>query len=270
MLGRAKNVQQARPALYDFRVMRSEMLSEDVCEMWVYAKGLAGVLQAGQFVNVEVPGDKSHILRIPLAWAQKDEHLSLISFVFTLVGEGTRRLAAMKEGESSTLIGPLGRGWMLDDIVEPICLVGGGAGVASILAAASELHERGLSFDCVLGAQTSERIVCSDNLHALGVDKLVITTDDGSRGLKAFAVTGLARLHDEEPYRSVLCCGPLAMMSSVARFASEKNVSCQVSLEAMMGCGFGACSCCNVELASGEYALCCSDGPVFDAKELKL
>jgi dihydroorotate dehydrogenase electron transfer subunit len=35
-----------------------------------------------------------------------------------------------------------------------------------------------------------------------------------------------------------------------------------------MGCGFGACACCNVELAKGGYALCCQDGPVFDAEEV--
>ena len=58
------------------------------------------------------------------------------------------------------------------------------------------------------------------------------------------------------------------MMAGVARLAHEAGVACQVSMERMMGCGFGACACCNVALSKGGYALCCQDGPVFDAEEV--
>ena len=80
------------------------------------------------------------------------------------------------------------------------------------------------------------------------------------------AVVGL--LIAERDYAQVYTCGPEVMMAAVARLAADHGIDCQVSREAMMGCGFGACACCNVPLASGGYALCCQDGPVFDAKEV--
>ena len=49
----------------------------------------------------------------------------------------------------------------------------------------------------------------------------------------------------------------------------SKDIACEVSLERMMGCGFGACSCCNVALVDGTQALCCTDGPVFDARRVQ-
>jgi dihydroorotate dehydrogenase electron transfer subunit len=58
------------------------------------------------------------------------------------------------------------------------------------------------------------------------------------------------------------------MMRGVAALCAREGIACQVSMERMMGCGFGACSCCNVPLVAGGYALCCQDGPVFDATEV--
>ena len=57
-------------------------------------------------------------------------------------------------------------------------------------------------------------------------------------------------------------------MAGVARLAAERNIPCQVSVERLMACGFGACSCCNVALATGGNRSCCMDGPVFDADEV--
>jgi len=97
-----------------------------------------------------------------------------------------------------------------------------------------------------------------------------VTTDDGSAGTQGFVTQVAGPLLAERAYACVMACGPAPMLRGVAELAKDAGVACQVSLERLMGCGFGACSCCNVELAAGGYALCCQDGPVFDAREVVL
>jgi dihydroorotate dehydrogenase electron transfer subunit len=62
------------------------------------------------------------------------------------------------------------------------------------------------------------------------------------------------------------------MLAAVAQLAEEYGVPCQVSVEANMACGFGACMGCAIEVRSSgpgrEYKLACKDGPVFDAREI--
>ena len=57
------------------------------------------------------------------------------------------------------------------------------------------------------------------------------------------------------------------MMKKVAAAAAEAGVYCEVSLERMMSCGFGACNTCNVETVDGMKAACMC-GPVFDASKV--
>ena len=97
---------------------------------------------------------------------------------------------------------------------------------------------------------------------------VMVTTDDGTMGICGYTTDAMADLMQRNGYTQVYACGPQPMMAGVARQAREAGVDCQCSLERMMGCGFGACSCCNVGLAAGGYALCCQDGPVFDAGEV--
>ena len=62
--------------------------------------------------------------------------------------------------------------------------------------------------------------------------------------------------------------GSAELCAGVARLAEGAGVGCQASLERMMGCGFGACSCCSVAMRDGTSRSCCMDGPVFDAGEV--
>ena len=47
--------------------------------------------------------------------------------------------------------------------------------------------------------------------------------------------------------------------------AEAAGVTCEVSVERMMTCGFGACNTCNVETVYGMMGACMA-GPVFDSK----
>jgi len=268
---------------YEFVVRTNERAAEGVWRMTL-ASPVAQLIRPGQFVNIAVPGDGSHILRIPLSFKHADPEAGTLELLYAIVGEGTKRLSAMRAGESSTLLGPCGNGWRLPRNPRRCLLVAGGIGLPPVLAAARMLADAQIPFDMVVGARTYAMHVLPDAMDAIAYgendgprgydpDRMVIlTTDDGSTaqgvGKKMFATDGMEDLLGTRAYSQVYTCGPTVMMACVAGIAAKHGLACQASLERMMGCGFGACSCCNVELVQGGYALCCQDGPVFDATEV--
>lgn len=257
-----------------FEVVGNERVATGIWRMECRTR-VAERISAGQFVNVSVPGDRSHILRVPLSFS--DVSGDCLVLEYAIVGEGTRRLSQMRVGETSTLVGPCGVGWRSPEGAGRALLVAGGIGLPPIVACARMLARSNVGFDAVVGAQTAARHLHEDIevLRSLppenGCDcerKVVLTTDDGSLGVEGFTTEVMKSLVGEREYVQVYACGPEPMLAAVARLADEGGMACQVSLERMMGCGFGACSCCNVALRGGGYALCCQDGPVFDAKEV--
>lgn len=264
--------------VHEFEVVENKCVADGIWRMRCNTT-LSGLLRPGQFVNVDVPNDASHILRIPLSFSKADAKNNELELVYAVVGEGTKRLSAMCVGDTSTMVGPCGNGWSLPKSDGRSLLVAGGVGLPPIMACARMLAEKGIGFDVIVGAQTASRHVepILDELRALPMQQgcdcartLVLTTDDGTRGMRGFVTTAMQDMLAERSYATCYSCGPNIMMRGVAELAHSQNIACQVSLERMMGCGFGACSCCNVELVGGGFALCCSDGPVFDASEVVL
>jgi dihydroorotate dehydrogenase electron transfer subunit len=58
------------------------------------------------------------------------------------------------------------------------------------------------------------------------------------------------------------------MMKAVGAMAIARDLHCQVSMETFMPCGIGICMGCAVPRPDGTYARGCTDGPVFDAREV--
>jgi dihydroorotate dehydrogenase electron transfer subunit len=259
---------------FAFDVASNERVGDGIFRMVMHAPGLAPTLSPGQFVNVAVPGDPSHITRIPLSFAGTDPQAQTIEIVYAVVGEGTSRLSRMGEGDASTVLGPCGRGWRLPGGEDRALLVAGGIGLPPVLAAAEMLAAAGRTFDAVVGAQRGSKLVGVDVdllREAASADpssRVVVCTDDGSLGRAGFTTDAMAELLAERSYDAVLTCGPTVMMAGVARLAEGAGIACQASLERMMGCGFGACSCCNVAMRDGTSRSCCMDGPVFNAGEV--
>lgn len=264
---------QAR--IYEFVVMENVPIAQDIYAMR-FSSDVASELKPGQFMNFAAPGDPTQILRVPLSFARTDSS-SQVWIEYAVVGDGTRRLSDMKAGDASTLIGPCGNGWKLPETEGRCLLVAGGIGAPPIVAAASMLVEAGIGFDAVMGTRTAKTVLQGDleKLRSLGsrsfIDcerTVVLTCDDGSIGRAGFVTEPVDELLAARSYACVYTCGPLPMMSAISSLSASAGVACQASLERMMGCGFGACSCCNVELIDGTQASCCMDGPVFDAREV--
>jgi oxidoreductase NAD-binding domain protein len=180
------------------------------------------------------------------------------------VGEGTRMLARLREGDVLNCVLPLGNTFApLASPSERVLLVGGGVGVAPLLYFGKQIKEAGGSPVFLLGARTEADLAEVSLFEKYG--KVCITTEDGSVGEKGF-VTNHSVLSTER-FDRISTCGPKPMMMAVARYAHQASIPCEASLENMMACGVGACLCCVEKTTEGNLCVC-TEGPVFDTRRL--
>ncbi len=224
-------------------------------------------IRPGQFVNIRVREGREPLLRRPFSVYRTES--DRVEIIFNVVGVGTSLLRGKSPGDTVDVLGPLGRPFALDrDDYATAILVGGGLGVAPFPLTTASLQTLGKRTVTVLGARTADQLVVR---HLLDVR---CATDDGSRGYHGTAVDLAARtLADGSLDRPKLFgCGPTAMLRALAQLAVTTGTPCEVSLEGPMGCGFGICQGCPVELVGPEkrFALMCKDGPVFDVRTIRI
>lgn len=220
-------------------------------------------IKPGQFVEVKVEGSASTFLRRPISINYVDKENSEIWLLVQLVGDGTRAMARLNEGDSLNVLFPLGNGFAAPKKGEKVLLVGGGVGVAPLLEYGKALKEVGAKPVFLLGARTKVDLMQLDLFGKYG--DVYITTEDGSEGEKGF-VTQHSVL-TKESFDRISTCGPKPMMVAVARFAKANSIPCEVSLENMMACGLGACLCCVEKTVKGNVCVC-KEGPVFNINDL--
>jgi len=93
------------------------------------------------------------------------------------------------------------------------------------------------------------------------VDEIVFATDDGSKGMKGPVSLVLeAALEENSEDTMVYACGPKAMLSRVSDLCELYGVSCELSLEAFMACGIGACHGCVVAVDTETGQVDIQDG----------
>ena len=213
----------------------------------------------GQFVNVAVPG---HFLRRPLSVA--DWEPGCLRLLVRVVGEGTRALAEAEPGARFDILSGLGNGFDAGAVAGDAtpALVGGGIGLAPLYGLARRMRAAGAAPEVALGFRNRADAFYVDEFEALGC-RVRVATEDGSLGVRGFVTEALRELAGAGAY--VFACGPVPMLRAVAALPGLRGG--QYSLEARMGCGFGACVGCTIETAGGPKRVC-REGPVFFREEL--
>lgn len=217
----------------------------------------------GQFIEVRVDGSSTTFLRRPISINFIDRKQNELWLLVATVGDGTHKLAELKEGDQLNCLLPLGNGFTPVHEGEKVLLVGGGVGVAPLLYMGAQMQQMGMEPTFLLGARTAKDLLLLDMFNRFG--RVFVTTEDGSQGEKGF-VTNHSILSDEQ-FDRISTCGPTPMMKAVARYARSKGVDCEASLENLMACGLGACLCCVEKTTEGNLCVC-KDGPVFNIKRL--
>lgn len=249
----------------DLTVRQIRKLSPTVVLLRLQSPVPLDEVQPGQFAQVLVEDSPKTFLRRPISIHFADAKTGELWLLVNQVGEGTRHLARLKENDHLNLVFPLGSGFRLPEKESGrVLLLGGGVGVAPLLLLGSVLKEKGYKVRYVLGAKKASDIVQKEEFERYG--EVCVATEDGSMGHKGFVTTHPV-LEECDDVCQVYTCGPLPMMKAVARFASQKGLELQVSLENKMACGLGACLCCVENTVRGHECVC-TEGPVFDVKDL--
>ena len=218
----------------------------------------------GQFAEIRIDGSTTTFLRRPISIHYVDKEKNEVWFLVQLVGDGTRHLATVKQGDLVNIVLPLGNGYTMPQNADlkPL-LVGGGVGTAPMLMLGSELAKMGCKPTFLLGARSANDLLQLEEFKKLG--DVYTTTEDGSMGEKGY-VTQHSILNAAQ-FDMIYTCGPKPMMMAVAKYAKANDIECEVSLENTMACGVGACLCC-VENTDEGHLCVCKDGPVFNIKKL--
>jgi dihydroorotate dehydrogenase electron transfer subunit len=258
-------------------VLRNEMLAPHYGRIGLSCEGHFAGSKPGQFVMLGFPESIDPLLHRPfsihrlITAAGRFEGIELL---YKTVGPATRRLSRLKAGEAVSLLGPLGNSFQVGSGVRRIYLAAGGVGVAPLVFLAEWLHtQRPQATACrlFLGGRSQEDLLCRVDFERLGIP-VVLTTDDGSCGDQCLVTNPLEEAIRREPPDLVLACGPGAMLACVQGIVGPRRIACQMSIEAMMACGIGACLGCAVRgrRDGSRYLHACLDGPVFDADEIQL
>ena len=228
-------------------------LAKDVFEM-ILRGDTSAVTTPGQFVNIKIDGV---FLRRPISVC--DYGADKLTLIYKVIGKGTELLSKLENGAELDLLTGLGNGFATEKSGEKPLLIGGGVGVPPLYLLAKRLLQEQKKVTVILGFNSRGDVFYEKEFASLGA-KVLVTTADGSYGLKGF-VTDAMKGPD---YSYFFTCGPLPMFRAIEK---EAKTSGQYSFEERMACGFGACMGCSCETRYGTKRIC-KDGPVLEREEI--
>jgi len=233
------------------------------------APAVARIARPGQFVMVRTGPSPakgtSPLLKRPFSLHRIGSG-GEIDLLYRVVGEGTSLLSQVRSLQGLEVMGPLGRGFEPPDPLPRAYLAAGGVGLAPLLALAETLAG---STETILfyGARSDDDLVSAPYLELFQC-RVLLCTDDGSVGFHGPVTEPLAEVLEASP-APVFACGPRPMLARVAELAAGAGVAAQVSMEANMACGMGACLGCVVQTNEPAYTRVCLEGPVFRAEDIQ-
>lgn len=248
-----------------YEIVGTENIADSIYSFKIKVGNDVELAKPGQFVHIAIPG---HTLRRPISICQINKEKQTIRIVFAAKGNGTRELSDCGVGSKVDVLGPLGNGFKLVPKDSNVILVGGGIGVPPMVGLSDYYGENAIA---ISGFRDKSIIILQDEFKKNGTET-ILCTDNGSAGIHGFVTQPLEEiLKSGKKIDMVYSCGPIPMLKNIAGVCEKYNTPCQVSLEQRMGCGIGACLCCETKIYDNgqiEYKQVCKDGPVFDSKEV--
>ena len=252
-------------------VISNELVAENHYLLRCSCPEIAAGALPGQFIHVLIPQGNGLLLRRPFTIYSVEG--GEITMLYQLIGEGTNVLSGLKRSDPIRVLGPLGNTFEISPTPNPAIIVGGGAGIASLMLLAAALRENGTHALGLVGSMNSARLLSVEDLRAIGVETY-IATDDGSVGHHGFVTELLTEILETHEMKNpqIYACGPDGMLRAVTKIALDCRIPTQLAMENRMGCALGVClGCvCKVRMPDGgfEYQRVCTEGPVFSAEDI--
>lgn len=228
----------------------------------------------GQFVMIKIGSGITPLLRRPFGIYKTDREKGSFNVLYRVVGEGTKLMSEIAPGVKLDILGPLGNSFTIEPEYERVLLVAGGVGIAPLFSLARSLVYNGVEVKALVGGKNTDGLLAVKELSNLGVEVL-IATENGETGHKGYVTDLMEKVVlNDNNISSVFTCGPTAMLKKVSSIAMDRGLPCQLSLEAIMACGFGVCLGCVVDVCSRkgssahDYRRVCCDGPVFKREDM--
>ena len=214
----------------------------------------------GQFVMVWVPDAEE----VPMSLSYINPCDGLVGITVRQVGDTTKKMFELKEGDFMGIRGPYGHGYDLRG--EQILTISSGCATASIPPLVEEAIAKGKKVCSIVGGLTKETLILLERFKKAGAEVHPVT-GDGSIGAKGHVTDILNKLIEEgRKFDIAYVCATENRMNKIIEITEKYNIQTQVSIERPMKCGTGICGVCAMD-PSGLLA--CKDGPVFWAWELK-
>lgn len=253
-------------------ILSSQELAMDVFELWIETE-IAADAKPGQFVGV-FTGKDSTLLPRPISICEVNKEKTALRIVYRVVGKGTTEFSHYKTGRRIWLLGVLGNGYPLNEAKgKHALLLGGGIGIPPLVELAKQLRENEpLSQISVAVGYRNQDLFLTEELSRYA--DVYVATEDGSVGTKGNVMDAI----DEKNIQPdiIYACGPMPMLRAIKTYAEQKNIPAYISLEERMACGVGACLGCVCKTTHKDHhshvhnARICTDGPVFEAKEVEI
>ncbi len=247
-----------------YKIIEKRDLSPQIFLLKIVAPAVAHRAEPGQFIILRTD---EYGERVPFTIADFDREQGTVTIIVQVAGKTTMDMQKLKSGDSVLdFAGPLGMPTPLENIKKAV-VIGGGLGTAITYPQAKKLKSLGAEVTMIAGFKNKESIILSEELAAVS-DKLIITTDDGSNGLKGFVTDRLKEeLESGELFDEAIAVGPLLMMKAVCDLTKQYNLPTTVSMNPVMIDGTGMCGGCRV-IVDGKPMFACVDGPDFDGHKI--
>lgn len=243
-------------------IKSNKELISGIFEMVLVGELAKNVKEPGAFLAIKVCQGFSPYLRRPISICKNEG--DEITIVYRVQGSGTKLMSQKKSGEEIDVLGPLGHGFNTELAKgKKALLIGGGIGTPPMYELSRRLHGSAKEVTHILGFAKEDQIFYKDKFEALG--RVIITTEDGSAGIKGYVTDALKEAGD---YDIVYSCGPTPMLKALCNAIKDKEL--YISIEERMACAIGACYGCVCHTENGGYKRVCKDGPVFKAGEVVL
>ena len=234
------------------KITENKQLSKDIFLLKLEGD-LTEIKNPGEFVEIKLD---NYYLRRPIS--VHDFTNTSLTLLYKVLGRGTKDLSTYEIGKELDVLVGLGNGFDVSKSKKPL-LIAGGIGIAPMYNLALKFNNLGIKPTLIYGISRETDLVLIEEFSK--ITNLIICSDDGSVGYKGNVVSYLKE--NNLNFDKYYACGPQIML----KFLKQFNEDGYVSLEARMGCGFGACMGCSIETINGPKRVC-KEGPVFEASEV--
>lgn len=252
---------------YNCKILKQDVLNDEVYKILLEKPDMMPEVYPGQFFSISASSNGYPLLRRPISISRVDD--DALEFTIKLMGSGTQLIKDTKIGETLDLLGPLGNGFILDNMTTNSIIVGGGIGIAPVKELARVMkRELNESIPVLLGFRDEPYDI--EDFSKMSSD-IKIATESGVSGVKGFVTTILKEKLDIKKPDMVYVCGPHVMLKAVSELCNQYGVETQLLMEERMACGIGACLVCTCAIkdkGSIKNKRVCKDGPVFYGSEV--